>query len=364
MSTVIPSLDRETVLGGWSGAVIDADLHAHLGSVESLKDHLEPVWREFVNETGFQAPPWMDSVYPPGAGTTIDPGLAVAGGPVGSTAAAVVAGAVEPIGAEASILNCYWGLERVRHPDFAAGLARGINDWLIAEWLDKDPRLRASLVVPAFVPDEAAAEIDRVGGHPGFVQVLLPVRSSRLYGQRPLRSMFEAMVRNDLVAGVHYGGTADAPGPNGMETWFLEDYVSSHLGAFQAQLCSMVSEGLFQALPDLRVSFLESGFTWVGPTLWRMDREWPGLRRDVPWLVEAPSALVRRHVKFSGQPIDAGNDDQLRAALDWLGSDDLLMFASDFPHGRSEEATALLRVLSPEAAEKFMAGNARAHYRL
>jgi predicted TIM-barrel fold metal-dependent hydrolase len=271
---------------------------------------------------------------------------------------------LDPLVVDAAIVSCYWGLERIRHPDFALGLARAINDWLIAEWLEKDPRLRASMVVPGFIPAEAAAEIRRVGSHPGFVQVLLPVRATRLYGQRTWHPMFEAMVEHDLVAGVHYGGTADAPGPTGMETWFVEDYVSGHVNAFQAQLCSMVSEGLFHRFPSLRVSFLESGFTWLGPALWRMDREWPSLRRDVPWLTEAPSALVRRHFKISAQPIDTGPPEQFAAALRWLGSDELLMFASDYPHGPEHELQRLLDVLPEEAHGKLMADNARTQYRL
>ena len=33
-------------------------------------------------------------------------------------------------------------------PDFSLALARAVNDWLIAEFLDSDERLRGSIVVP------------------------------------------------------------------------------------------------------------------------------------------------------------------------------------------------------------------------
>ena len=48
--------------------------------------------------------------------------------------------------------------------DLSAALCRAINNWLVAEWLDRDPRLRASIVVPVHSPDLAAEEIERRGG--------------------------------------------------------------------------------------------------------------------------------------------------------------------------------------------------------
>ena len=45
--------------------------------------------------------------------------------------------------------------------DLSAALCRAINNWLVAEWLDRDPRLRASIVVPVHSPDLAAEEIER-----------------------------------------------------------------------------------------------------------------------------------------------------------------------------------------------------------
>jgi len=352
-------------ISGWTGAVIDADVHAVVPSVEALRPYLGPHWNEYVDETGFTEPPWMASVYPPGAAITVDPRWRDPdAAPAGTTLEGLRRTVLDPLGVDAAILNCYWGVERLRHPDFSAAIARAINDWLIAEWLDRDERLRASLVVPAFVPAEAAAEVDRVGGHPGFVQVFLPVRTTRPYGNRTWHPLFEALVRNDLVAGVHYGGTADAAGPTGLESWFLEEYVAGLPSAFQAQLTSMVSEGLFQKFPELRVSFLESGFSWVGPTLWRMDREWPSLRRDVPWLTEEPSKIVGRHVKFSGQPIDAGPAADFANSLGWFDAADMLMFASDYPHGHELDVGHLLAALPAADHAKVMAENARSHYRL
>src|ERR671937_155988 len=98
--------------------VIDCDIHATVPSVEALFPYLSEHWREYIRTSAFNKGP-TDTAYPPHAPTTVMPAA--------------------------------------------------VNDWLVAEWLDKEPRLRASVVVPTRVPDMAAREIDRLGDHPGFV---------------------------------------------------------------------------------------------------------------------------------------------------------------------------------------------------
>src|SRR5438309_4919338 len=46
----------------------------------------------------------------------------------------------------------------------AAELCTAYNDWLADNWLAIEPRLRATIVVPAQHPSAAAAEIRRLGG--------------------------------------------------------------------------------------------------------------------------------------------------------------------------------------------------------
>ncbi|NJN84462.1 MAG: amidohydrolase family protein [Caldilineaceae bacterium] len=89
------------------------------------------------------------------------------------------------------ILNCSYRVQSVHNQDLAASLATAINQWQIDAWLSQEARLRASLVVPSQNPALAAAEIDRFGDHPGFVQLVLPVRSALPYGNRNYDPIFE-----------------------------------------------------------------------------------------------------------------------------------------------------------------------------
>ena len=60
-------------------------------------------------------------------------------------------------------------------------------------------------------------------------------------------------------------------------------------------MLSLVSEGVFERFPDLRVVLIECGFAWLPLLLWRFDKDWKGVWREVPWLKHRPSEYVAEH---------------------------------------------------------------------
>ena len=64
---------------------------------------------------------------------------------------------LDPWQTEIAILTCLYAVESVHNPDAAAALAAAVNDWQVAEWLDRDARLRGSLVVPSAIPSIAVS---------------------------------------------------------------------------------------------------------------------------------------------------------------------------------------------------------------
>jgi hypothetical protein len=345
--------------------VIDCDVHNAVASVDVLFPYLSDHWREYMTTSQFRGP--TDSAYPPGAATSVRPGAGRGdGSPPASTLDDVREQALDARDAECGILTCAYALDSVKNPDAAAALAAAVNDWQIEEWLEREPRLRASVVVPSSQPQAAAAEIERVAGHPGFVQVFLPVRSAIPYGNRIWYPILEAATRHDLAVALHFGGAPGyPPTASGWPTYYLEEYVDM-ASAFQTQLLSLIAEGAFDRFPDLRVACVEGGFGWLPPFLWRFDRTWRGLRREIPWTKRLPSAYVREHVRFTLQPTDGPTEpSEFLRLLDHLGSDELLMFSSDYPHWHYDEpGDALPSGLGPELLRKILADNARTFYRL
>lgn len=345
--------------------MIDCDIHNEVPEVRALFPYLPVYWREHIEHTLFKGP--IDTIYPRNSPIMSRPGSKPTDGkPAGSDLALLREQALDQPQAEIGILNCVYAIDGLRNPDAAIALASAVNDWQINEWLDKEPRLRGSIVVPSQLPVQAAREIDRVAAHPGFVQVLLPVRSAHPYGNRLFHPLFEAIARHDLVAGLHFGGVpGNPPTPTGWPSYFLEEHVGM-AQVFQSQTVSMISEGLFDQFPNLRVALLESGFTWLPAYFWRFDKEWRNLRRLVPWVKQSPSAYFREHIRVSIQPLDAPpNAKQFLDLIDQIGSDDLLMYASDYPHAHlADPREALVSLLPETLQQKVLSENARQFYRL
>ncbi|MHB8645796.1 MAG: amidohydrolase family protein [Thermomicrobiales bacterium] len=341
-------------------------MHTAISSVGVLFPYLTDFWKEYITQSDFKGP--VAATYPKNAPTTIRPDARRTDGLApGSKLAVVQEQSLDPWGVQFAILNNTYNLESVHNPDAAAALASAVNDWHIAEWLEKDGRLRASLLVPSQQPEMAAREIDRVGDHPGFVQVVLPVHSLTPYGNRMYHPLYEAALRHDLAIGLQYGGAPGSPpSAAGWPSTYMEEQVGM-AQIFQSQLLSLIVEGIFDRFPTLRVAIIEGGFTWLPSFMWRFDKEWKGLRREVPWVRRPPSDYVRAHVRFTTQPLDAPPDSvQFLQILDQIGSDDLLMFSTDYPHWHFDtpEEAFPLNALPEGTRRKIMSENARAFYRL
>jgi uncharacterized protein len=337
--------------------LIDCDVHPAYPSAGALRPFLSARWQEFLDTSRFLASPAAANAYPPGAPTSFLAGTA--GGSMEDQIARTTAAVLDQPGALFGVLNLYYGIDVLRHPDWAQALTMAVNDWLVESWLSRDRRWRGSLQVQARYPVMAAEEIDRLGSHPGFVQVLLPVRSEVPYGNRSYDPLYEAAVRHDLAIGIHFGGmSGNAPTSVGWPTYYFEEYVGMPT-AFQSQVTSLIVEGVFDRFPQLKVVLLEGGWAWLPTLMWRLDKEWRGLRRETPWLKQLPSAYIREHIRASLQPIDGPPDiGGLLAAIERIESDDTLMFSTGYPHNHGSSADELMEALAPEVREKILATTA------
>ena len=346
--------------------VIDADLHNELPSLKTLYPYLADHWRDYCEESAFVGPDAND--YPRGAAISARPGSRPAGGsPPGSDLDTLRDQALDPWRTRIGILNCSYRVQAVHNPDLSAALSTAINQWQIDAWLDPEPRLRASLVVPSQIPALAAAEIERFGGHPGFVQVALPVRSLMPYGNRNYDPIFAAAVKHDLAIAIQVGGAPGiAPTPAGWPTTFAEEYAGM-AQIFQSQVISLIIEGVFDRFPTLRVVLVEGGWTWMPSLMWRIDKEWKGLRHNTPWVKRPPSDYMREHIRLTAQPVDApmhNTEPLLGEVVAQMESDAMLLFSTDYPHYHFDHATEAWPLRDATLARKVFHDNAAAFYGL
>ena len=338
--------------------IVDADLHNIVPDIETLLPYMDAHWQEYFRNSRFSGP--IDTSYPVGAETSLHPDLAPVTAP---SLADVQQRALEPHQTDIAILNCTYEVESLHNPDMAAACARAVNQWQAEQWLAEDSRLRAAIVVPSKVPALAVQEIKHWADHPGFVQIILPVRSQHLYGTRNFWPVLEAAVKHDLPICIHYGGASGYPStPSGWPSWHIEEYVGM-AQVFQSQIINLIVEGVFAQFPTLRFVMAEGGWTWLPSLMWRLDKEWKGLRFEIPWVNSFPSDLIRKHMRFTLQPLDAPPEpEQLLQTVAQLESDELLLFSSDFPHWH-DSSSLLLDHLSEAQREKIMGQNACDFYR-
>jgi uncharacterized protein len=213
-----------------------------------------------------------------------------------------------------------------------AALCSAVNDWIAEQWLDKEKRLRASIVVPAQAPLLAAEEIERKAADKRFVQILMPVACEMMLGRSYYWPIYEAAVRHDLPIGLHAGSMYRyTPTSTGWPSHFLHDYLA-HQQTFEDQLLSLVSNGIFVKFPSLRVVLIESGVTWLPGFIWRAIKTWRGVRAEVPWVKQPPGDIIRDHIRVTTQPFDAPDAATVGRIVEQIDCPEMFLFASDYPH--------------------------------
>ena len=132
---------------------IDCDVHPRLPTSADLMPYFSDYWREQVPYRN------IDRLELTSAPVSLAP-YRRADAPGGNAdAAALGRHLLGPLGLSAAILTLVNGTQALYDPYMMDAFCQATNRWLAADWLDRDPRLRAALVVPSRHPEAAAEEI-------------------------------------------------------------------------------------------------------------------------------------------------------------------------------------------------------------
>ncbi|WP_246225802.1 amidohydrolase family protein [Chelativorans xinjiangense] len=334
---------------------IDADFHLPQAEVGDLLPFLDEYWQMQVTDRELPSMPFRLTSYPANAPLTRNPDFEGLDVPA----------ALDRFGTGIAIASMLHGVVALHNPHMRAALLSAVNDYVAATWLDAEPRLRGSIYVSGEDPAASVAEIERLSGDRRFVQVLMLAMQEIHHGNRHYWPIYEACQKHGLTLAIHAGGLYRIPpSVSGWPSYQFEDYVMQSM-AFENILTGFLGEGVFQKFPDLHVVFLESGFAWLPTTIWRNDKTWRGVRQEVPWLDRKPSEVMAGRVFLSLQPADPPGADELRQTLKHIGSTDMLLYSTDYPHRQFTGDEPLPAGLPEEALPGILVANAlRAYPRL
>ena len=130
-------------------------------------------------------------------------------------------------------------------------------------------------------------------------------------------------------------------------------------GQIVPAVATMVLDGTFDRIPDLRVLCVEGGCGWAAHLMDRLDEKWSVFGPLLPEKLHLrPSEYLQRNVWYVAEP----QERTIGAMLDLVGEDRIL-WGSDYPHVDSDlDAPQQIRRsvagLSPERRAAVLGGNA------
>jgi uncharacterized protein len=362
MVAILPERDART--RRTRPAMIDCDFHNEIDSIKDLYPYLSERWKTHIDTFGLHGP---SGGYYPRFMDHREDAIPPSGRRAGSEVAFSRSDFLDPYNVAHAMLIPLTPAARQLNLDLGAALATAVNDWQVAEWLDPEPRLRASIAISPEDPISAAAEVERCARDKRFVQVFFPGRTHEPMGRRKYWPIYEAAARNNLQIMSHAFGSYGFPITGaGWPSFYLEEHVGPAQAA-QANVISMVTEGVFETFPNMNFVSVENGFGWVPSLMWRMDQTYKLLHHEVPHLKKLPSEYIRQNVYLTTQPVEEPHKpQQFVEMLEHFGDmASHILFASDYPHWDSDDPDfALPTILSDEVTQAIQFDNAKKLYSL
>ncbi len=256
-------------------------------------------------------------------------------------------------------------LSTIRDADFAAALARALNDYY-AEFCDTDPtRFAAMAALPAQDVAASVDELRRAVSERGHVGGTVPPNVAGKDLDHPdFAPLFAEAARLDVPISVHWGNGSHLPaaGTERFDTHFMVHAIG-HPFEQMIALAAVVCGGVLDEHPLLRIGFLEAGCGWVPYWVERLEEHYERRSAEMPRMTRSPGEYLREGRCF----VTAEPDEHLvPVTIDVLG-DGQVMYASDYPHTDSKFPFSVKAVrerddLNDEAKERLLGTNARHYY--
>ncbi|MGH7845252.1 MAG: amidohydrolase family protein [Candidatus Binatia bacterium] len=242
-----------------------------------------------------------------------------------------------------------------RDKKFAAAFCRAYNAYA-ASVCREASQLKAVALLPFQDVPAAVAELESAATKLGLFGVVLSSFGLKEHiGAQTYWPIYEAMEHLNVPLMIH----ASIQGPVGdrrAETFILQHTVGRPVATLY-DCAALIYGGVVEKFPRLRVAFLENRAAWVPYWMDYMDAKWEKRRSDAPLLKAKPSEyMTRGNFFYSAEP----DEKSLPFVLDCIG-EDLIIFATDYPHSGSAFTADLLdrTDVSEQAKRKILHDNGK-----
>ena len=239
-----------------------------------------------------------------------------------------------------------------------AALCRAYNSYMAAVCARSGGRIRFSAVVPLRDVDEAVRELRRAKDLGAVAVMTLGLVWNMELGNRCFFSFYAEAERLELPLCVHFGW-----GGPGLTDAFQALESSSFSAAMLPVVMgfhSIISQGVLDEFPRLRVAFLEAGSEWLIYAVRQMERSWHDGRFRCK---RAPGQYLRDGNVY----VSVEADEDIPYLVNLIGEDQLVI-ASDYPHEDASREEEMVRQLedradiSPSLREKILGRSAERLY--
>ena len=240
-----------------------------------------------------------------------------------------------------------------RDTDFSLAMTRAWNRWALDEFGATFGRTNpAALITTANIP-EAVKEVQWAASN-GFRSLSLPnkpifgptQRGELAYNHNDFDPLWAAIAETGLVATFHVSSGGEDPRGAGGNGGAIINYVTHSMITTLDPLVKVITSGVLERNPTLKVVTVESGVGWLPWLLETMDHAYRSHHMWVrPVIPELPSFYYRRNCASTFMEEAAG----LKYALDY-GLEDNLLWANDYPHHEGSFP------FSAQAIERMMGG--------
>lgn len=150
-----------------------------------------------------------------------------------------------------------------------------------------------------------------------------------------LEPIWAEAAAHDLAIILHTFTVMPPYAPGGLDTWenLFVQRSAAHPWCGMRNMAALIGCGLMDRYPKLRLATLEAGHGWLPFWMMRLDEHAKTIKAALPELKMKPSEYVMSGRYFQSIEVPEGAG-MTNAVADLVG-DDVLMYASDYPHGES-----------------------------